>query len=125
MYEAANLKLVNHRVPAMGYLRGAWLRSPLDLSFSFASEQAVDQLVYLLQLDPLEFRLKNLKDERLRAVLQAAAKQFGWGGIKAAAGHGFGIAGGSEKGSYVATCAEVSVDRSNGKVNVVRAVTAF
>jgi len=76
--------------------------------------------------DPLEFRLQNLKDVRLRAVLQAAAKQFGWGGSKKpSAGHGFGIAGGSEKGSYVASCAEVAIDRSNGKVRVLRLVTAF
>ena len=45
MYDVANIKLVNHRVTGMQYLKGAWLRSPLDLSFSFASEQAIDQLV--------------------------------------------------------------------------------
>ena len=49
-------------------------------------------------MDPLEFRLKNLKDERLRAVFQAAADKFGWGKQKAAPGHGFGIGGGFEKG---------------------------
>jgi isoquinoline 1-oxidoreductase len=76
-------------------------------------------------LDPLEFRLKNLKEPRLRDVLDAASKQFGWGKTKPEPGHGFGIAGGTEKGSYVATCAEVSVNRSNGKVQVVRLVTAF
>ena len=58
-------------------------------------------------MDPLEFRLKNLKDARLRAVLEAAADAFGWGG-KRDAGHGVGIAVGTEKGSYVATCAEVA-----------------
>jgi len=76
-------------------------------------------------MDPLEFRLKNLKDARLRAVLEAAGKQFGWGKAKPAPAHGVGIAGGSEKGSYVATCAEVSADRSSGKVQVMRLVTAF
>ena len=76
-------------------------------------------------MDPLEFRLKNLKDERLRAVLEAAAKAFGWGGSKPAANHGFGIAGGFEKGGYVANCAEVAVDRASGKVRIVRVVTAF
>ena len=70
----------------------------------------MDELAHALHLDPLEFRLKNLKDDRLRAVLEAAAKQFGWGKSKAAAGHGIGIAGGTEKGSYVATCAEVPID---------------
>ena len=53
MYDVANLRLVNHRVPGMDYLKGAWLRSPLDLSFSFASEQAIDELAYRLKLDPV------------------------------------------------------------------------
>jgi isoquinoline 1-oxidoreductase len=55
----------------------------------------------------------------------AAAKEFGWSTKQPAEGRGFGIAGGSEKGSYVATCAEVAVDPATGKVRVVRAVTAF
>ena len=91
----------------------------------FARETLMDDLANAANIDPLEFRLKNLKDTRLRAVLEAAAAQFGWGKVQPAAGHGFGVAGGSEKGSYVATCAEVAVDRSSGKVRVVRAVTAF
>ena len=64
------------------------------------------------KMDPLEFRLKNLKDERLRDVLEAAAEKFGWRPAKKAAGRGFGIAAGFEKGGYVATCAEVAVDRA-------------
>lgn len=65
------------------------------------------------------------KDERLRAVFEAAAKAFGWGRKKSSAGQGFGIAGGVEKGGRVATCAEVSVDPASGAVKVVRLVTAF
>jgi CO/xanthine dehydrogenase Mo-binding subunit len=57
-------------------------------------------------------------------VLEAAAKQFGWG-KKAETGHGFGIAGGTEKGSYVAACAEVAADNTSGKVKILRVVTAF
>src|SRR5207249_3181605 len=75
-------------------------------------------------MDPLAFRLKNLQDARLRAVFEAAAQAFGWGKTPAA-GHGFGIAGGVEKGGYVATCAEVGVDRASGRFKVVRAVSAF
>jgi nicotinate dehydrogenase subunit B len=90
----------------------------------FARETHMDELAHRLRLDPLAFRLQNLKDPRLRAVLETAAKQFGWG-EKAKEGHGFGLAVGTEKRSYVASCAEVAVDRSNGRVKVVRVVTAF
>ena len=85
----------------------------------------MDDLAQAIGLDPLAFRLKNLKDERLRAVLEAAAEKFGWGKGKPAAGRGFGVACATEKGSYVATCAEVSVDRARGRIQVERLVAAF
>jgi CO/xanthine dehydrogenase Mo-binding subunit len=91
----------------------------------FARESHMDSLARLVKMDSLEFRLKNLKDPRLRAVFEATAQKFGWGRTKAQPGHGFGIAGGVEKGGYVATFAEVSVDRSTGAVRVVRVATAF
>ncbi|MBI2826844.1 MAG: xanthine dehydrogenase family protein molybdopterin-binding subunit [Planctomycetia bacterium] len=91
----------------------------------FARESHMDDLARAAGLDPLEFRLKNLKDERLRAVLVAAAERFGWGKVKPAAGQGVGIAGGTEKGSYVATCALVSADRESDELAVVRLVSAF
>ena len=91
----------------------------------FARESHMDELAHALGLDPLEFRLKNLSDARLRAVLEAAAEKFGWGKTKATAERGFGIACGVEKGGYVATCAEVAIARPSGEVRVTRAVTAF
>jgi isoquinoline 1-oxidoreductase len=91
----------------------------------FAREVHMDELARSLKMDPLEFRLKNLKDDRLRAALEAVAKTFGWGKSKPAPGHGYGIAGGTEKGGYVASCAEVSVDKASGKVKIERVVTAF
>ena len=69
--------------------------------------------------------MRNLDDSRLRAVLEDAATKFGWGKSSPAQGHGFGIAGGAEKGGYIATCAEIAVDRATGSVKVVRAVSAF
>jgi len=91
----------------------------------FARECAMDELAHAAGIDPLEFRLKNLSDTRLRDVFVAAAKKFGWPAKKTAEGQGFGIGGGVEKGGYVATCAEVAVDRASGSVRVVRVVTAF
>jgi nicotinate dehydrogenase subunit B len=106
-------------------LRQGSYRALASTANIFARESHLDDLAAALGLDPLVLRLANLKDERLRAVLEAAAKQFGWGKPKPAAGHGCGIACGTEKGSYVATCAEVAVDESSGRVKVLRLVSAF
>ena len=84
----------------------------------------MDELAHTVKMDSLEFRLKNLKNERLRAVFEAAAKKFGWGSSKAV-GHGFGMGGGYEKLGNIATFAEVSVDRESGEVKVLRVVSAF
>jgi isoquinoline 1-oxidoreductase len=91
----------------------------------FARESFMDELAHQATLDSLEFRRRNLRDERLKAVFEAAAQKFGWPGNKKSSGRGFGIAGGVEKGGYIATCAEIAVDRPTGAVRVVRIVSAF
>ncbi|MGH9676423.1 MAG: xanthine dehydrogenase family protein molybdopterin-binding subunit, partial [Candidatus Acidiferrum sp.] len=91
----------------------------------FARESHMDALSREAKMDPLEFRLKNLSDPRLKALFEAAAKAFGWPRQKSNEGQGFGIAGGHEKGGYVATCAEVAVHPSSGALRVVRMTTAF
>src|SRR5580765_5536611 len=77
-YQIANLRLVNHKLQVTEYLKAGWLRSPLDLSFAFASEQAIDQLAFMLKIDPYEFRRRNIADERWMGVLDAAAKAANW-----------------------------------------------
>ncbi|HEX6849707.1 MAG TPA: molybdopterin cofactor-binding domain-containing protein, partial [Chitinophagaceae bacterium] len=89
----------------------------------FARECHIDDLARMIKMDPLDFRIKNLKDDRLINVLQAAAKNFGWKGSKAA-GHGYGIAGGFEKGGYVGTCVEIKVN-GNKEVQIVRITQSF
>jgi nicotinate dehydrogenase subunit B len=123
MYDIPNLRLVNHHVPGLGYLKGAWLRSPLDLSFSFTSEQAVDQLAFLLKLDPYEFRQRNIKDARWLGVLDAAAKAANWTPrlaasnlLKAKTVTGRGIGMGTHLASYGAAVAEIEVNRETGQV---------
>lgn len=91
----------------------------------FARECHMDDLAHAHGLDPLAFRLANLKDDRLRAVLEAAAERFGWAERQAAPGRGFGIAGGTEKGSYIANCVEVDVDPANGQMAIQRIVAAY
>jgi nicotinate dehydrogenase subunit B len=91
----------------------------------FARESHMDDLARTIKMDPLAFRMKNLQDDRIKAVMQAAADKFGWGKTKPVAGHGYGLACGAEKGGSVANCAEVAVDKTTGAVKIVRLVVAF
>jgi nicotinate dehydrogenase subunit B len=123
LYDIPNQRTATHSCQSP--LKQGSYRALASTANSFARESHIDDLAHAAGVDPLEFRLQNLSDPRLRAVLVAAAEKFGWNKGQAADGRGFGIAGSSDKGSYVATCAEVSFDRSSGKLRVVRAVTAF
>ena len=122
-YEVANQLIQYHSVPLV--LRCGSYRGLAATANHFARETHMDELARAANLDSLEFRLRNLSDQRLRAVLQAAAKKFGWPPKKSKEGQGFGIAAGNEKGSYVATCAEVISDPKSNKLQVIRLVTAF
>jgi isoquinoline 1-oxidoreductase len=122
-YEVPNKHVEFHAADSP--LRQGSYRALAATANVFARESHMDELAHACGMDPLAFRLKNLKEPRLRAVLEAAAKQFGWGKNNAAAGHGFGIGAGTEKGSYVAACAEVAAGPGARQVKVLRIVTAF
>ncbi len=111
-YAIANQAVAYHAADAP--LRQGSYRALAATANHFARETHIDELAHLAGQDPLAFRLLNVEDARLRAVLEASATRFGWG-----------IAGGTEKGSYVATCAEVAVDPDSGQVRLVRVVEAF
>jgi nicotinate dehydrogenase subunit B len=121
-YDIPNQRIEFH--PTKALLRAGSYRGLAATANHFAREVHMDELARLVKMDPLEFRLKNLKDERLRAVFVAATEKFGWTKRKSA-GHGCGIGGGFEKLSNVATAVEVAVDPVTGRVTVVRVVTAF
>jgi nicotinate dehydrogenase subunit B len=121
-YEIPNQRIVFHEVESP--LRQGSYRALAATANHFARESHMDELAHAVKMDPLDFRLKNLKNERLRAVFEAAAKQFGWGKSKSA-GQGFGMGGGYEKLGNIATFAEVNVDKKSGDVKVVRVVSAF
>lgn len=123
LYSVANQKIQFHPTQTPPLRQGSY-RGLAATANHFARESAMDELAHAIGMDPLEFRLKNITDQRLRAVFEAAAKRFGWGQQKSSASRGFGIAGGFEKGGYVATCAEVAVDRDNG-VRIARVVEAW
>ena len=122
-YEIPNRKIEFH--PTDSPLRQGSYRGLAATANHFARESHMDEIAAALGMDPLEFRLKNLKDERLRAVLQAAADKFAWGKLKSDPARGFGLACGVEKGSYVASCAEISISQPGSKVKIERVVTAF
>jgi isoquinoline 1-oxidoreductase len=91
----------------------------------FARESFMDEMAHAVGMDPIAFRMKNITDPRLKAVLQAAADKFNWAAAKSAPDRGFGIACGTDKGGYVAACAEVGMDLATNKVKIHRAVQAW
>src|SRR6202140_2573954 len=116
-YAVPNVRTEFHSVPLV--LRSGSYRGLAATANHFARETHMDALAHSSKLDPLEFRLKNLDEARLRAVLEAAAKTFAWPRVNKE-GQGLGIAAGNEKGSFVVTCAEIAVDKTSGAVRVVR-----
>jgi CO/xanthine dehydrogenase Mo-binding subunit len=102
---------------------GPW-RAPSVNTNTFARESHIDILANKAGRDPLEFRLSHLSDKRMRRVLEAAAKQFGWKPARTPSGRGVGVACGIYSGTYVATMAEVAVDKGAGAVQVKRVVCA-
>ena len=120
MYTVPNQRIEFHETKSP--LRQGSYRALASTANHFARESHINELADELGMDPLEFRLKNLADPRLKAAFTTAAEGFGWGG-KPAAGHGYGIAGGYEKRGYVAAAVEVSVEK--GRVRILRVSTAF
>ena len=102
---------------------GAW-RAPGNNTNTFARESQIDAMASAAGIDPLEFRLANLKDPRMVRVLKAAAEKFGWQPAKSPSGRGWGIACGPDAGTYVAHIAEAIVDKTTGAGRVKRVVCA-
>jgi nicotinate dehydrogenase subunit B len=123
-YAVADKKIQFHRSDSP--LRQGSYRGLAATANVFARECIMNDLAVQAKIDPLAFRLQNLENERMAGVLKAAAEKFGWG-KPVAPGHGVGLACGDEKGSYIATCAEVAIDpdpETDG-VKVIRVVAAF
>lgn len=125
MYDIPNVRLVNHQVPGLKYLKAAWLRSPLDLSFSFASEQTIDELARLASMDAYAFRKHNITSDRWMGVLDAVAQAAKWeprppaskvSDAKIAQGRGIGL--GTHLTSFGGAVAEIEVNKDTGRVTV-------
>jgi len=90
---------------------------------AFARESQIDELANACGVDPIEFRVRNLDDERLADVLRAAADRVGWNATRDGQGSALGVACAEEKGARVATVALVRMDGDRPVVE--RLVTAF
>jgi isoquinoline 1-oxidoreductase len=94
---------------------------------NFAREVFMDEAAAAAGADPLAFRLTHLENDRLRAVLEKVATEFDWAGRvkKMNPDAGIGLACGAEKGSFVAACVEVQLDRKANKIRVSHICQAF
>ena len=104
-------------------LRGAHLRDPVGPQIHFASESFMDEVAAALAVDPVELRLRHVKDPRDVAVIKAAAEKSGWQSRPSPrrdqSGNtvtGRGIAYSQRNGTTCAIVAEVDVDRRSGKI---------
>lgn len=111
--------------PAFGhpFAVGPW-RAPAANTNTYARDLHLNIMASKAGIDPLEFRLKHLRDKRMIGVLKTAAKTFGWRSSKTPSGRGYGISCGIDAGTYVAFMAEVDVDKREGNVEVKRVVCA-
>ena len=128
IYDIPNTKFTHYSQKSDGppvhqFGTGAW-RAPNNNTNTFAREVQIDIMAAAAGTDPLEFRRKNLKDEHILDCLKAVADKFGYVPGKAPSGRGIGIACGADAGAWVAHMAEVKVDKSTGKVKVVRIACA-
>jgi isoquinoline 1-oxidoreductase len=121
-YDIPNQRLQFH--PVNSPLRQGSYRALAATANHFAREVHMDEIAKSLKTDPLDFRLRNLKDERLRAVFHQGGKQFGWNKPRAE-NRGYGVGGGYEKLGYMATFVEVSLKPETREIKLERVLTAF
>ena len=124
-YDFAGHTVHTHFIPAFA-ARSSSTRALGAYANVFAIESFMDELAHRAKVDPLDYRLRYLKDERARAVLQKTAEMIGWKGRGKGPNRGFGLAMARYKGtaSWNGVAMEVEVDRSSGNIRVLRVVSA-
>lgn len=132
-YAAGSVRVVAHLIKDTP-LRPSNLRAPGKIANVFAVEAFTDELALAAGVDPVEYRLRGLKDPRAIEVVKRTADMFGWKPRPASAprpvqggmqiGYGFAYARYKQAENYVAMAMEVAVERATGKVNVRRVACA-
>lgn len=121
-YDVGNHRIVNHFITSMP----VWVSSLRTLGAYanvLAVESFMDELAAVAKVDPIDFRLAHLRDERAMAVIRAVSEMAKWSTRSrgdGARGFGIGYARYKNTAAYVAVVAEVEVDRKSGSVRVVR-----
>jgi nicotinate dehydrogenase subunit B len=125
IYEFPGQKTTTHFITSFA-ARASSTRGLGAYANVFSIESFMDELAARAGVDPVEYRLRYLKDERGRAILQKAADMFGWKDFKKAPGRGRAVGFARYKGlaAYCAVAMEVEVDRGSGKVRVLRVSAA-
>jgi len=104
-------------------LRQGPYRSLSAVLNNFARETQMEEMAKQLDMDAVEFRLKNIDNARLRAAIERAAERFGWANEQGGNGRGFGMSANIEKGAHIALFIELESDGNEARV--LRAVIAF
>ena len=125
LYDFAGHQVLTHFITDMP-VRVSSTRGLGAYANVFAIESFMDELATAAHVDPLTYRLRFLKDERARDVLQKAADQFGWNSWKKTPnrGRGIGFARYKNIAGYCAVALEVEVNPRNGRIRVLRAVAS-
>lgn len=120
IYECPDQSTISHSSNQVHpFATGAW-RAPANNTNTYARESQIDMMAAKAGMDPIEFRLKNLKDQRMIDVLKGLKEFVNWQPAVSPGKRGFGIACGFDAGGYVATMAEVKVNQATGEITVVR-----
>jgi CO/xanthine dehydrogenase Mo-binding subunit len=131
-YAADHIQVVVHWLKEAP-LRPAPLRSPGKPANCFAVESFTDELAAAAGIDPIEFRLRGLKNPRAIEVIKRTAALMKWqarpspGADTSAAiarGRGISFVHYKQSETYVAMGMEVAVERASGKIKVERVVCA-
>jgi len=126
LYAFPNAKVVYHFLPDMP-LRVSAMRSLGAYHNIFAIESFMDELAEAARTDPVEFRLRHMRDARARDVITAAAERFGWSKpppSEPGRGRGFAFARYKNLGAYCAIALDLTVEHETGRVQIGRVVAA-
>ena len=126
-YDVPNIKATAHCLAETPF-RPSWIRSPGRLQNTFANECFIDQLAAAAGADPLEFRIRHLKDARGLDALERLRQLASWtprtgpsgGAGEVAKGRGVSYVKYELVRTYVAVVADVEVNRRTGKIRVER-----